>query len=559
MKRILLQIAVVFLSLNLFAQMPDGEIAPDWTMTDLNGVEHHLYAYLDSGYTVIIDFSAVWCNPCWNYHNSGSLEELYINHGPAGFPNVSANTTDDVMVFFIEGDEGSIDQLNGNSGGTQGDWVTGTPYPIIPTVGVNNNQVTQDYQIGYWPTIYMICPDRIITENGQISTSQHYEAAQGCPAPGMFEYDAKIIELQSPVGTYCSSSVEPVLTIKNYGSATLTSLNIVSYVDDVEYSSYSWEGSLQQYFTEDITLPIVEGFDNGQYSWKAVLTNPNQQTDEDPSNDTVQSVFRLNSDGAPVQMDILTDNFPQHTWWELTQNDDTVASVTTMEGAQTHHNYDFCLVPDSCYIFTIHDYYHNGMSFGGVVGNVEITWNGYTLLELPGDGFTDQISLEFCIVEPPSSECSFLSYSCEGQTGETNFNSTNKIITFDVPDTIDLTSLIATFTVSEKASVFINDVQQESGVTPNDFTDTLTYTIVAEDSTVANWKVVANQVGTGINSLMYKTLEIYPNPSNGVVFISNIKQGDIVVYDLIGKMVYHETISENKNMIDLSFLNGGTY
>ena len=82
--------------------MPDGSVAPDFTLTDLNGTSHNLYNLLDDGYTVFIDFSAIWCGPCWGYHTSGALEDLYMNHGPAGYPNVNANTTDDVMVFFIK-------------------------------------------------------------------------------------------------------------------------------------------------------------------------------------------------------------------------------------------------------------------------------------------------------------------------------------------------------------------------------------------------------------------------------------------------------------------------
>ena len=45
------------------SQLPNGSVAPDFSITDIDGVEHHLYSYLDSGYAVIIDFSATWCGP----------------------------------------------------------------------------------------------------------------------------------------------------------------------------------------------------------------------------------------------------------------------------------------------------------------------------------------------------------------------------------------------------------------------------------------------------------------------------------------------------------------
>ena len=125
--------ATLFLVSNTKAQLPDGSVAPDFTFTDLNGVSHTLYDYLEDGYTVFLDFSAVWCPPCWGYHTSGALEDLYVNHGPAGAPNVSATTTDDVMVIFVEGDDNDLVCLQGTGCNTQGDWVTGTPYPIMCT------------------------------------------------------------------------------------------------------------------------------------------------------------------------------------------------------------------------------------------------------------------------------------------------------------------------------------------------------------------------------------------------------------------------------------------
>ena len=57
MKQILTIILITLISLNnTQAQLPDGSVAPDFTFTDLNGVNHTLYNYLDDGYTVFVDF-----------------------------------------------------------------------------------------------------------------------------------------------------------------------------------------------------------------------------------------------------------------------------------------------------------------------------------------------------------------------------------------------------------------------------------------------------------------------------------------------------------------------
>ena len=147
MKKILLSALVcsALFASNSHAQLADGSVAPDFTVTDINGTQHNLYSYLDQGYSVVMDVSATWCGPCWSYHQSGALEDLYVNHGPAGFPGVSANTTDDVMVLWFEGD-GSTTQadLEGTGGNTQGNWLAGTAFPIIDDASQNG-----PYQIAF--------------------------------------------------------------------------------------------------------------------------------------------------------------------------------------------------------------------------------------------------------------------------------------------------------------------------------------------------------------------------------------------------------------------------
>ena len=57
MKKVLLIAFVALFSFNnATAQLPDGSVAPDFTLTDLNGTTHNLYNLLDQGYTVFLDF-----------------------------------------------------------------------------------------------------------------------------------------------------------------------------------------------------------------------------------------------------------------------------------------------------------------------------------------------------------------------------------------------------------------------------------------------------------------------------------------------------------------------
>ncbi len=165
------------------AQLAPGVAAPNWTLADINGTSHTLFTMLGQGKNVVLDISATWCSPCWDYHQSLELDNFYASEGPAG--------TNKAEVFLIEGD-GSTNaaDLNGTGTNTQGNWVAGTPYPIIDPPTSIIDPWTTSYSIAYFPTVYVICNDQKIYE---VTTNNMTEAdikaviSQNCPAVTLVE------------------------------------------------------------------------------------------------------------------------------------------------------------------------------------------------------------------------------------------------------------------------------------------------------------------------------------------------------------------------------------
>ncbi len=157
---ICLLIASSFLVLK--AQLPNGSVAPDFIVTDVNGTTWHLYDILDQGKSVVLDFSATWCGICWNYHNTHVLDNLQTSYGPTG--------TNAIQVIFLEADlNTNLNCLFGSSGcvgGTKGNWVATSNYPIA---SLDNNLTQISYSLNGYPTLYGISPDRKAYEVGTAS------------------------------------------------------------------------------------------------------------------------------------------------------------------------------------------------------------------------------------------------------------------------------------------------------------------------------------------------------------------------------------------------------
>jgi len=115
-------------------------------------------------------------------------------------------------------------------------------------------------------------------------------------------------------------------------------------------------------------------------------------------------------------------------------------------------------------------------------------------------------------------EPEFLTYKFEGLNPVVTgvIDKTAKTVEATVPYATEVTSLVASFTTNG-ATVKVNDVVQESGVTPNDFSSPVTYTLEL-GSVINNWVVTVNKVApaTRKDILSFKFEGLTP-PVTGVI------------------------------------------
>jgi thiol-disulfide isomerase/thioredoxin len=368
MKHIYSLFACLLIGTATFAQLPNGSIAPDFTATDIDGVEHNLYDLLDEGKKVIIDFSATWCGPCWNYHTNGVFEELYETYGPDG--------TDELRIFWIEADDTTTEaDLNGTGTATQGDWVTGTSFPIIDDGG----SIFDDYAGAYYPTIYTVCPNRIVTESGQVDVAGHAAIFQAndCAAASLPNDPA----LLSYTGGTTACPGEPVnlsVEMMNLGVSNLQYCTIAVMEGGTELLSYDWSGNLDTYGIVNVDLGSAS-FD-ASTDFTIEITSGD---DNDVNNSSTGAVELATEGTSLIKVEIMTDNWPAEISWNISDDGGNVIE-SVEEGEVSGSEGDVIVwwvsVPETgCYTFTMNDAYGDGLAgeqWGSIAGSCTVkTYN----------------------------------------------------------------------------------------------------------------------------------------------------------------------------------------
>ncbi len=105
------------------------------------------------------------------------------------------------------------------------------------------------------------------------------------------------------------------------------------------------------------------------------------------------------------------------------------------------------------------------------------------------------------LLREPYSETDFLTYSIPQQINPADINDVAHTIDVDVPFGTNVTNLVATFTLSEGASAEVSGVPQNSGLSSNNFTNPVVYTVTAEDGfTSQAWTVTVTESSAPLGS-----------------------------------------------------------
>jgi len=354
--------------------------------------------------------------------------------------------------------------------------------------------------------------------------------------------NAKLTEALSPESILCNTNTfVPQVVLKNLDSYNLTSA-IISYECGTVTDEFNWSGTLAENETTTITFPeniFPAGNNTITYNIETVNGGGNFAT----TGISINIDFMVVEDGDSYELDILTDNYGEETTWELVS--DETSNVIYSGGpyptsTEAHYITDFCLGP-GCYTFTIYDSWGDGMDpWMGNDGSLSITntSNSTIVYELAGNAFNEEASYSFCVE----------AISCPMD------------ISIDIVDEpLTLTGGLpegGTYTGTGVTDATFDP--EVAGV--GSHTITYHYTYEGSEELTCDFTIEVTD-NSGIYNATYENIEIYPNPTNGILNINfaSAQIREIEIVNLTGQIVKQANINSDKIELDLSELAEGTY
>lgn len=231
-----------------------AEIIPDFTGTDLEGNEIHLYSILDAGQAVFINF----------FLTGDEYSEAIMPAITEAYQLYGCNTQE---VFFME------ISPNGHNDACLA-WVEqfGVDYPTISRDG-GGNAIAQSIPVALYPTLMLIRPNHEIAVRDIYPPTLEY-IIDAFDNEGYEQYPCYEETLTFDVDTlwvYDYGSNASILTIYNNTAETEVHLNKITISGETAWFYFIY-GDQRFLLNEDIDIPITQG-ENIQLSVKFNIQN----------------------------------------------------------------------------------------------------------------------------------------------------------------------------------------------------------------------------------------------------------------------------------------------
>ncbi len=465
----------------------------------------------------------------------------------AGYRNITGAVQETIDTFLTQ--ICGIDVYNGRlivSDYTNGNIylydVTG-PNPVFMDTIVTGQVGIQGVKFGTDGKIWFVNNTANTVVRIDIQPAALDASIAGITSPLVQPYFPSFFTLTNNV---CASTVAPVVNLVNMGTTTLDSVTIISNIDNVQMSSYTWIGTLIAGASVSVTLPsITPG--QGEHMLTVYTVNPNGIADNNPANDRKEGSFRTFNPVFPFPFSegFSGTTFPPVGWTYVNYNPNNYMRRVTNTGG--FGNSSECMKMD---------HFSGSMNINGqrdhmMTPEIDMsTATAGTTLEFTVAYSQYNTSSNDQLFVKVSTDCGLTWTTIYNEAGSSLSTTTPHTIVYAVPlvtewrrESIDLTSFIGMPNVIFKFESLSNNGNN----------------LFIDDILIDNTISIDEQ--TNSNSV-----SVFPNPTNGLCTVntklSNSETGEIIVTNVLGEVMSSTMITGVSNgnySVDMSTYAAGTY